>query len=151
MLVDFSVVIKIVSVPGTWQNRQIPDVPLSHNNDKRDPQKECCTHQLCGQDCHSSYKKVGWVQPSALLQSLKMNVMIQLAQLVQAKALNVMEASQYWPHSVHEPIPAFRKCYTYPTKCTNFQILQKPVVKPMHGVLEYLLTNTDTDGQLSGL
>jgi len=44
MLVDFSVVIKIVSVPGTWQNRQIPDVPLSHNNDKRDPQKECCTH-----------------------------------------------------------------------------------------------------------
>jgi hypothetical protein len=29
---------------GTWQNRQILDVPFSHNNHKRDPRKECCTH-----------------------------------------------------------------------------------------------------------
>jgi hypothetical protein len=44
MLVDFAVVIKIISVPGTWQNRQFPDVPFSHNNHKRDPRKECCIH-----------------------------------------------------------------------------------------------------------
>jgi len=44
MLADFDVVIGVVFIPGTWQNRQIPNVPLSHNNHKRDPRKECCTH-----------------------------------------------------------------------------------------------------------
>jgi len=37
MLADFAVVIGIASVPRTWQNRQFLDVPLSHNNHKRDP------------------------------------------------------------------------------------------------------------------
>jgi len=44
MLANFAVVIGVASVLGTWQNRQIPDVPLFHNNHKRDLQKECCTH-----------------------------------------------------------------------------------------------------------
>ncbi len=44
MLADFAVVIGVASALETWQNRQIPDVPLSRNNHKRDPQKECCTH-----------------------------------------------------------------------------------------------------------
>jgi hypothetical protein len=29
MLADFAVVIGVASALGTWQNRQIPDVPLS--------------------------------------------------------------------------------------------------------------------------
>jgi len=41
MLADFAVVIGVVSISGTWQNRQLLDVPLSHNNHKIDPQKEC--------------------------------------------------------------------------------------------------------------
>jgi hypothetical protein len=61
MLVDFAMVIGVASVPRTWQNKQLPDVLLSHNNHKRDPQKECYIHLLCGQDCHNSCKKVGWV------------------------------------------------------------------------------------------
>ncbi len=44
MLADFAVVIGVASALGTWQNKQIPNVPLSHNNHKRDPRKECCTH-----------------------------------------------------------------------------------------------------------
>ncbi len=44
MLADFTVVIGVVSTLGTWRNRQIHDVRLSHNNHKRDPRKECCTH-----------------------------------------------------------------------------------------------------------
>jgi hypothetical protein len=44
MLVDFVVVIKIASIPGTWQNKQLLDVPLSHNNHKKYFQKECCIH-----------------------------------------------------------------------------------------------------------
>jgi hypothetical protein len=44
MLTDFDVVIEIVSVPGTWQNKQLHGVPLSHNNHIKDLQKECCTH-----------------------------------------------------------------------------------------------------------
>ncbi len=44
MLADFAVVIRITSALGTWLNKQIPDVPLSHNNHKRDPQKDCCIH-----------------------------------------------------------------------------------------------------------
>jgi hypothetical protein len=44
MLADFTVLIGVASALETWQKRQIPDVPLSHNNHKRDPQKECCTH-----------------------------------------------------------------------------------------------------------
>jgi hypothetical protein len=44
MLVDFAVVVEVVSVSGTWQNKQLPNVPLSRNNHKRDPQKECCIH-----------------------------------------------------------------------------------------------------------
>ncbi len=66
MLVGFTTVIKVTSFSGTWQNKQLPNVPLSHSNHKRNPQKECCTHLLCEQDYHSSCKKVGWVQPSAL-------------------------------------------------------------------------------------
>jgi hypothetical protein len=49
---------------------------------------------------------------------------------------------------VHEPVPTFRKCYTHPAKCTSLQILQRLVAKPVCGVLEYLPTNEDTDGQL---
>jgi len=37
LLADFVVVIRVASALGTWQNRQILDVPLSHNNHKRDP------------------------------------------------------------------------------------------------------------------
>jgi hypothetical protein len=44
MMADFVVVIGIAFVLGTWQNNQPPDVPLPHNNHKRDPQKECYTH-----------------------------------------------------------------------------------------------------------
>jgi hypothetical protein len=72
--------------------------------------------------------------------------MIWLVQLVEAKALNVMEASQYWPHSVHELVLTFLKCYTHSAKCMSLQILQKPVAKPAHGMLEYLPMNEDTDG-----
>jgi hypothetical protein len=51
--------------------------------------------------------------------------MIWLVQLVEAEALHVIEASQYWPHSVHEPVLAFQKCCTHPAKYTSFKILQK--------------------------
>jgi hypothetical protein len=44
MLADFVVVNEVASALGIWQNRQIPDVPLSHNNHKSDLRKECCTH-----------------------------------------------------------------------------------------------------------
>jgi hypothetical protein len=44
MLADFAVVNKVTSVPGTWRNKQFVDVRLSHNNHKRDPQKEYYTH-----------------------------------------------------------------------------------------------------------
>ncbi len=44
MLADFAVVIEVSFALGTWQNRQLPDVPLSHNNHTRDPRKECFTH-----------------------------------------------------------------------------------------------------------
>jgi hypothetical protein len=44
MLADFAVVIGVASVPGTWQNRQLHDVLFSHNNHKRNPQKECYIH-----------------------------------------------------------------------------------------------------------
>jgi hypothetical protein len=44
MLLDFTMVIKIVSVSGTWQKKQLPNVPLSHNNHKKDPWKESSTH-----------------------------------------------------------------------------------------------------------
>jgi hypothetical protein len=44
MLANFAVVIGVVSIPGTWQNKQLLDVPLSHNNHKKDPWKECCIH-----------------------------------------------------------------------------------------------------------
>jgi hypothetical protein len=37
MLVDFAVVIGVAFALETWQNRQIPNVPLSHNNHKIDP------------------------------------------------------------------------------------------------------------------
>ncbi len=62
----------------------------------------------------------------------------------------MMEASWYWPHSVHEPIPAFWKCCTHPAKCTSLQILQRPVAKPARAMLEYLPTNEDTGVQLLG-
>jgi hypothetical protein len=44
MLANFAMVIEITSVLGTWQNKQLFDVPFSHNNHKRDLQKECCIH-----------------------------------------------------------------------------------------------------------
>jgi hypothetical protein len=44
MLADFAVVIRVALVLGTWQNKQLFDVRLSHNNHKRDPQKEFFTH-----------------------------------------------------------------------------------------------------------
>jgi len=44
MLADFAMVIEVFFVSGTWQNKQLPDVPLSHNNLKRDLWKECYTH-----------------------------------------------------------------------------------------------------------
>jgi hypothetical protein len=44
MLADFTVVIGVTSIPRTCQNKQLHDVPLSHNNHKRDPWKECCIH-----------------------------------------------------------------------------------------------------------
>ncbi len=37
ILVDFAVVIGVAFVPRTWQNRQLPNVFLSHSNHKRDP------------------------------------------------------------------------------------------------------------------
>jgi len=48
--------------------------------------------------------------------------------------------------SVHELVIVFQKCCTHLTKCTSLQILQKPVAKPAHGVLECLPTNKDTNG-----
>jgi hypothetical protein len=44
MLVHFSMIITIAFVLGTWQNKQLLDVLLSHNNQKRDPRKDYCTH-----------------------------------------------------------------------------------------------------------
>ncbi len=44
MLIDFDVVIGVAYVLRTWQNKQLLDVLLSHNNHKRDPRKDCCTH-----------------------------------------------------------------------------------------------------------
>jgi hypothetical protein len=37
MLVDFAMVIRVISVPRTWENKQLPDAFFSHNNHKRDP------------------------------------------------------------------------------------------------------------------
>jgi hypothetical protein len=44
MLADFAVVIGVAFVLGTWQNKQLHDVPFSHNNHKKNPQRKCCTH-----------------------------------------------------------------------------------------------------------
>jgi hypothetical protein len=44
MLANFAMVIEVAFVSGTWQNKQLLDVPPSHNNHKRDPWKECYTH-----------------------------------------------------------------------------------------------------------
>ncbi len=35
ILVDFAVVIIVVPISKTWQNKQLLDVPLSHNNKKK--------------------------------------------------------------------------------------------------------------------
>jgi hypothetical protein len=35
MLANFAVVIEVASVMGTWQNKQLPNVCLSHNNHKK--------------------------------------------------------------------------------------------------------------------
>jgi hypothetical protein len=32
MLADFTLVIGVASVPGTWQNKELPNVFFSHNN-----------------------------------------------------------------------------------------------------------------------
>jgi len=37
MLANFAEVIKVISVLGTWQNKQLPVIPLSHNNHKKNP------------------------------------------------------------------------------------------------------------------
>jgi len=47
---------------------------------------------------------------------------------------------------VHEQVLAFQNYCTHLAKCTNLQILQKPVAKPTHGVSEYFPTNEDTSG-----
>jgi hypothetical protein len=52
---------------------------------------------------------------------------------------------------MHEPVPTFRKCCTHLVKCMSFQILQKPVAKPTHGMSEYFPMNEDIDGQLPSL
>jgi hypothetical protein len=39
MLADFTMVIEVAFVPETWQNKQLFDVPLSHNNHKRNYRK----------------------------------------------------------------------------------------------------------------
>ncbi len=44
MLADFAMVIGVIFILGTWQNKKKFDVPLSHNNHKRDHLKESCTH-----------------------------------------------------------------------------------------------------------
>jgi hypothetical protein len=44
MLANFTMVIKIASIPEDWQNKQLHDVDLSHNNHKKDPWKECYIH-----------------------------------------------------------------------------------------------------------
>jgi hypothetical protein len=44
MLADFALLIAVASVPKIWQNKQRPNVPLFHNNHKRNPWKECYTH-----------------------------------------------------------------------------------------------------------
>jgi len=44
MLADFAMVIRVASIVGTWQSKQLPTVPFSHNNHKRAPQNECCIH-----------------------------------------------------------------------------------------------------------
>jgi hypothetical protein len=41
MLPNFVAVIEVTSVLGTWQNTQLLDVFLPHNNHKTDPRKEC--------------------------------------------------------------------------------------------------------------
>jgi len=35
MLVDFTVVTRVASILGTWQNKELPNVFFSHNNKKR--------------------------------------------------------------------------------------------------------------------
>jgi arginine decarboxylase-like protein len=37
MLVNFAMVIRVTSIPKTWQIKQLFDVLLSHNNRKRNP------------------------------------------------------------------------------------------------------------------
>jgi hypothetical protein len=44
MLANFIMEIGVAFVPKTWQNKQLPYVPLSHNNHKKDPWKQCCIH-----------------------------------------------------------------------------------------------------------
>jgi hypothetical protein len=39
MLADFAIVIRVIFVPGTWQNKQFHDVLFSHNTQKIDPHK----------------------------------------------------------------------------------------------------------------
>jgi hypothetical protein len=34
MLANFAVVIRVASISGTWQNKQLPNVSFSHNNHK---------------------------------------------------------------------------------------------------------------------
>jgi len=39
VLADFAVVIRTASIMRTWQNKQLPNVPFSHNNHKRNLRK----------------------------------------------------------------------------------------------------------------
>jgi hypothetical protein len=40
MLANFAVIIGVAFVLGSWENKQLLDVPLSHNNHKRYSQKK---------------------------------------------------------------------------------------------------------------
>jgi hypothetical protein len=44
MLADFVMIIEVASISKIWQNKQLSNVLLSHNNYKRDPRKECYIH-----------------------------------------------------------------------------------------------------------
>jgi hypothetical protein len=48
MLVDFPMVIKVTSLPKTWQNKQLLNVPISHNNHKRYPKKNVVLTSFVG-------------------------------------------------------------------------------------------------------
>jgi hypothetical protein len=48
MLADFAMVIRVVSIPKTWQNKQLPNVPLSHNNHKKNLERNVALTSFVG-------------------------------------------------------------------------------------------------------